>query len=115
MPVLGHAVAGLGLGLCTRPVATGATSGRPAPIGPEFWLPVMVGLAYLPDIATQLLAFTGWSEARAASHSVFFTLLAAAALALPLARTFSVPTVRFFLVTFASVLLHDLLDLAQST
>src|SRR5574341_2696303 len=115
MPVLGHAFAGLAMGLCARPAAPGVSSPRPGAIGPALWLPIVVGLAYLPDMATQLLSLTGWSEARPASHSLLFALLAASALAPLLARALGMPTLRFFLIALGSIVLHDLLDLAQAT
>jgi hypothetical protein len=59
MPVLGHAFAGLAIGVTTRPSALGRS--EPPAIGTvsTLWLPAVVTLAYLPDIVAQLGLISG--------------------------------------------------------
>ena len=75
MPVLGHAIVGLAIGVSTKPSARG----HPEPPGigatSEFWLPAVVALAYLPDIVAQLGLIAEWSDSRLLGHSVLFAVV----------------------------------------
>lgn len=113
MPVLGHAFMGLAIGILTKPERAAHPSSRP--LVSELWFAITLVLAYLPDIVTQLTQFTGWRDARVVSHSVLFALIASALIAPPLSRMSSVSLRRCFGISLFSILLHDLLDLAQST
>lgn len=113
MPVLGHAFMGLAAGMLTKPERAAHPSSRP--LVSEIWLTITLVLAYLPDIVTQFIQFTGWRDARVMSHSVFFAVIASALIAPPLSRMSSVPLRRCFGISLFSILLHDLLDIAQST
>ena len=107
MPVLGHAFAGLLMGEAVSP---GRTASRPAA---ALWVPVLVGLAYLPDIAAQPLLLAGVSQGRVVTHSVLFAVAVSAALASALAWATGLSRRRAFVVILVSVGLHDLLDLLQ--
>lgn len=50
MPVIGHAFAGLAMGLCTKPTKPAHPSSKAATL--ELWLTVTICLAYLPDSPT---------------------------------------------------------------
>src|SRR5207253_10666119 len=115
MPVLGHAVVGLAIGMATRPPAR-ADSHRPGvEVASVLWLPAVVVLAYLPDIITQVGVFAGWSDARLLGHSILFAVTASAAIAAPLSRVAAVSFHRAFIISLVSLVIHDVLDLAQAT
>lgn len=73
MPVVGHACVGLATAMCTGP--------RGRSLGVVFWTPVLVGLAYLPDITAQVFdtlsvgALFGVARASVITHSVTFVVL----------------------------------------
>jgi len=115
MPVLGHAFAGLAIGVTTRPSALGRS--EPPAIGtvPALWLPTVVTLAYLPDIVAQLGLIAGWSDGRLLGHSVMFGVMGSAAIAAALMQLARVSFPRAFVTALVSVLGHDALDLAQAT
>jgi membrane-bound metal-dependent hydrolase YbcI (DUF457 family) len=110
LPVLGHAF----VGWATFALAARTAAGRHRE-APRL-LPALVVAAYVPDIAGQLAARFGAASARTATHSVLFALLAGPLLASLAAR--AMPALAFAgraaLVT-GSILLHDLLDMFQST
>src|SRR5215210_5145122 len=67
MPVIGHAFVGLATAdIFEPPTARGSR----ASITSALWLPIVVCLAYLPDIVTQAGPIVGWSRASLAGHSV---------------------------------------------
>ncbi len=115
MPVLGHALVGLAIGMCTKPSREVSSSSGSASFAYALWVPVAVALAYLPDVTGQLILVAGWSEARAMSHSVLFAIVASGAIAPALARMVQCSPRRVFVLALVSVLVHDLLDLAQAT
>lgn len=78
-------------------------------------LAAIVGLAYLPDIAAQMGAFAGFQSARVLTHSAIFAVVAGAALSLALARVTQWPYRQLCLITIGSILLHDALDVLQSS
>lgn len=115
MPVLGHAFTGWAIGIVLTPSrAMPSTSGRPVSRS-EWWVPISIGLSYFPDISAQLLQTAGWHDARIATHSFLFSLLASPILSLALSRVVSVPFTRLLFLSLISIFAHDLLDLAQYT
>ena len=115
MPVLGHAFAGLAIGVTTRPSALGRS--EPPAIGPvsALWLPAVLTLAYLPDIVAQLGLISGWSDGRLLGHSVVFGIAVSPPIAAGLMRLARVSFPRAFVTALVSVLGHDALDMAQAT
>jgi membrane-bound metal-dependent hydrolase YbcI (DUF457 family) len=115
MPVLGHAFVGLAIGVSTRqsdrehpgPLNIGAAS--------ALWLPAVVTLAYLPDIVAQLGVIAGWSDGRRLGHSVLFAVAVSPAIAAVLMRLARVSVLRALVTALVSLLVHDILDLAQAT
>jgi len=107
MPVLGHAFVGLLMGEAVSP---GRTAPRPAK---GLGVPVLVGLAYLPDIAAQPLLLAGVSLGRVVTHSVLFAVVVSVGLAPILARVTGLSCRRAFVIILVSVGLHDLLDVLQ--
>lgn len=97
--------------MCTRP--TDAAARRS--VGTVFWAPIVVGLAYLPDIANQLASLLGASDARVVTHSFLFGLVASLAVGLLLSRFCGIPWRRAAAVSLFSILTHDVLDLLQAT
>ena len=115
MPVLGHAFAGLAIGVTTRPPAPERSEPAAIRAMTALWLPAVVTLAYLPDIVAQLGLIAGWSDSRLLGHSVMFGVAASAACAAGLMRLAKVSFTRAFVTTLVSVLGHDALDLGQAT
>jgi tetratricopeptide (TPR) repeat protein len=112
MPVIGHALVGFATGLYTP----SSTSSQPTRTGDrDAWVLLMVLLAYLPDIAAQVLQLAGVAQVSRLSHSLGFILVAAplaglAAAAVRLAR----PGYAIALAAF-SISLHIGLDVLQGT
>src|SRR5262245_756925 len=96
MPVLGHAFVGLATAMTVRP-------SRQAVLGAALWTPVLVGLAYLPDIAAQAGLLLGLSEPRIATHSVLAAVVASAIVAMPLAWLAGISARRAFLIALVSI------------
>jgi tetratricopeptide (TPR) repeat protein len=114
MPVLGHAFVGVATALCAEP-GDAPPSALQRSLRAWAWAPALVGLAYLPDIAGELLALAGVAQARLVGHSVIFGAIAAGAITPALSALGSVSLLRAALITFGSILGHDLLDLLQAT
>jgi tetratricopeptide (TPR) repeat protein len=72
-------------------------------------------LAYLPDIVGQLGLIAGWGDARLLGHSVMFAIVASPAIAVGLMRLAPASFARAFVTALVSILVHDVLDLAQAT
>src|SRR5438552_6542366 len=108
MPVLGHAFVGAATAMSIKP-------SRPSPLGAALWLPIMIALAYLPDIASQAGALLGLAEPRVATHSVLFAMAACVVLAFPISILTRVSAWRVGLIALLSILLHDFCDLLQNT
>ncbi len=83
--------------------------------GALLWAPIVVALAYLPDIVNQFAILVGITNVRVITHSVLFALVASAVLGLGLARLASVSRWRACSVCLVSVLVHDALDMLQVT
>jgi len=115
MPVLGHAFVGLAIGVSTR--RSGREQSAPPGIGAAWalWLPAVVTLAYLPDIVAQLGVIAGWSDGRLLGHSVLFAVAVSPAIAVVLMWLARVSVIRAFVTALVSLLVHDVLDLAQAT
>jgi len=113
MPVVGHAFVGVATAWSIPP-GPKAPEAEPGP-SPGAWLAALVGLAYLPDIVGHGSMLIGLGDARVASHSVLFALLATAALTPFVARGFGVAGGRAAAIVFGSVLGHDVLDFLQGS
>src|SRR5262245_19534939 len=115
MPVLGHAFAGLAIGVATKPSTRRGAQPRGIGASSLWWLPAVVTLAYLPDIVGQLGLAAGWSDARLLGHSVMFALAVSPAIAAMLVWMTPASFLRAFVIALVSLLVHDALDLAQAT
>jgi hypothetical protein len=115
MPVLGHAFAGLAIGVFTRPPARGHSEPPGIASALVLWVPAAVTLAYLPDIVAQLGLLAGWSDGRLLGHSVIFAVAVSPAVAAVLMGLTRVSFSRAFTTVLLSLLVHDILDLAQAT
>ena len=111
MPVIGHAFVGYATALCVRPTDSSARRS----VGTVFWAPIVVGLAYLPDIANQLASLLGASDARVVTHSFLFGLVASLSVGFLLSWFCGIPWRRAAGVSLFSILTHDALDLLQAT
>lgn len=108
MPVIGHAFVGMATAISTRPRAA-------RPLGAALWTPLVVTLAYLPDIVSQVGTLLGLTEIRVASQSLLAAAVAAPPIAWGLSRLTGATLRRALAVVLASVLLHDALDMLQAT
>lgn len=108
VPVLGHAFVGITTAVYTRPAVR-------REVGAALWMPVLVGLAYLPDITAQLASLAGLGRWRTASHSIVFAGAAAVLLAWPVARLARMSRAGAGALVLLSVLGHDLLDILAGT
>jgi hypothetical protein len=77
------------------------------------WLTALLALAYLPDLAAQVLRFTVLGDPRQATHSLCFAVLASVPVTWALTRSTGGHPARIFAVVLGSVLLHDVLDILQ--
>lgn len=114
MPVLGHMFVGLATGMATRPPAPGPPRGSRGGVLRDLWAPIAVLLAYAPDVCSEALRFAGWTAAPLVCHSLLFAAAFPTVVAFVL-RAAGVPSRRVFSLALFSVVVHDLLDVAQST
>jgi hypothetical protein len=77
------------------------------------WLPAVLAMAYLPDLAAHVLRFTVLGDPRQATHSLCFAVLVSVPLTWALTRATGGHPARVFAVVLGSVLLHDVLDILQ--
>jgi membrane-bound metal-dependent hydrolase YbcI (DUF457 family) len=115
MPVLGHAFVGLAIGLSTRPDVHDERRASRVEAGSALWVPAAVTLSYLPDVVSHVALLAGWSDGRLLGHSVFFAVAASLPMAALLMRLAAVSFARALSCALVSVLMHDVLDLAQAT
>ena len=108
MAVIGHALVGLATAACAEPRARRL-------LRTALWTPMLVGLAYLPDIISQPATLLGFQFVRDATHSFLFAVGISAPIAFGLARLFQITYRRAFVVALASLLLHIAMDLSQAT
>ncbi len=108
MPVLGHGLVGLATGLAT-------VRDQDRPVARALWIPSAVVLAYLPDIMAQLGIAVGWRDAGVVTHSICFAVGASIVVAALLARFAAVSFVRSFGLVLLTIVLHELMDVLQST
>jgi membrane-bound metal-dependent hydrolase YbcI (DUF457 family) len=105
MPVVGH-------GLTAIAVREGMGEHL---VARRFTLLTLALLAYAPDVASQVLALLGVAAPRAWSHSLPLGFLGAMPLTFPVRRALGVSGRAAFLISFGSIVLHDLLDMLQSS
>ncbi len=113
MPLLGHAFTGMATSLLVSSTTVNhknqATRFSP-------FLPVtLVTLAYLPDIGSQLFLFLDWHHGRNFGHSLLFSVLAAIPAGFILRRQTPFTLRNSLVLAFTSIVLHDILDILQST
>jgi membrane-bound metal-dependent hydrolase YbcI (DUF457 family) len=106
VPLIGHALVGWATALESEP-----SGHRPRAL----WAPAVIATAYLPDVVGQVGLLAGWAEAQRAGHSLLFALAASPVAATALAAVGRMTYLRAWLVSLGTVLLHDLLDVLQST
>ncbi len=108
MPVVGHALAGGAVAVCTRPTFP--------PRAVAWWAPVLIALSYVPDIASQVGLIAGATpDVRHVTHSVTFVIAFSLAAAWPIARLLGVTTRAALGITLFVTVLHVLMDMLQGT
>ena len=112
MPVIGHAFVGIVTAYEFEPVGLREQQPR-RPLARALWMPALVGLAYLPDVVTQLGLWMGNGSAKLAGHSVPLGLLAGLLIGIIWARLSGGSPRLLSALAIGSILFHDLLDLLQ--
>ncbi|MFQ5495000.1 MAG: metal-dependent hydrolase [Phycisphaerae bacterium] len=106
--MIGHTFVGLATAMATRPpVRRRATS--------ALWTPIVVGLAYLPDIVHQAGLLIGVADLRVVTHSILFAVVASVPLSWSLVKIAAIRPRGGYLISVLSILGHDALDLLQAT
>jgi membrane-bound metal-dependent hydrolase YbcI (DUF457 family) len=108
MPVLGHAFVGLATAKCTRPT-------KIVSAGAALWTPVLVGLAYLPDIVNAVFVTLGLGDRQIVTHSLFFAVAASVLIGPALAWLVRCSLLKAWLLTLFSVSFHVVLDILQGS
>jgi len=108
MPVLGHAFVGLATAKCTRPKKVDSP-------GAALWAPILVGLAYLPDIANQIAITVGLGNRQIVTHSFFFAVAASLLIGPALAWLARRAVLGIWLLTLFSISMHVVLDILQGS
>lgn len=114
MPVVGHGF----IGIITAQHFEPGGRWNPQPVRPTaraLWTPALVGLAYLPDVATQIGRWVAYESAQLAGHSLFFGLLAGVIIGRGWALWSGGSVRALSALAIGSIMLHDLLDLLQAT
>jgi len=114
MPLLGHAFTGMATALIVGPYSSKKSeipSFSPVP----FLTTTLVIFSYLPDIVSQCCLYFDWYDGRLLAHSILFAFLFSPAAGLILNRLTSFTKKQCFLLAFTTIMLHDLLDILQST
>lgn len=115
MPVVGHAFVGLAVGMWTHPETTATRLSSSNVVGRALWTPLIVGLSYLPDILAQLAVLLSGRDIRHVTHAIPVALVLAAALTAPFSRLRQGGAYSTFLLILVCLLLHDVLDILQTT
>ena len=112
MPVIGHTFAGIIIGQESAPGGPRNRRGA-GPVARALWIPVLVGLSYLPDVVTQIGLWLGYRGAQSLGHSMPLGIVAGLILGLVWARTTGGSPRLLSALAVGSILLHDGLDLLQ--
>lgn len=112
MPIIGHALAGIVLAQHFDPAARRRPSG---PVTHALWLPLLVVLSYLPDVAAHAGQWmgVGSTTAQAVGHSIPIGLLVGALVGRVWAGLAAGPARLFMALAAGAIVLHDLFDLLQ--
>jgi membrane-bound metal-dependent hydrolase YbcI (DUF457 family) len=110
LPVVGHAFVGAATGLATSRPCSGAP-----PRVRSLWVPVLVVLAYLPDLPGAIAPAAWFDEARALGHSVVFAALLGPLLGVALAGWARTRISQGIAIVVFSMVFHDVLDVLQAT
>ena len=89
---------------------------KPSPnqrIQTPYWCPFIVAVAYLPDIVNQVAMLLGTGDQSVITHSVPFALAVSPIIAACATRLTAAALRRTWIVTLATILIHDFLDFLQ--
>ena len=89
---------------------------KPSPnqrIPTPYWCPFIVAIAYFPDIVNQAAMLLGTGDQSVITHSVPFALVVSPIIAACAARLTAFALRRTWIVTLATILIHDFLDFLQ--
>ena len=114
MPIIGHAF----VGIVTAHEFEPGGRRNPHPLrnlAQALWMPTIVGLAYFPDVVTQLGLWAGYGSAKLAGHSALIGLAAGVIAGILWARLTGASPRLTCALAVGSILAHDALDLLQAT
>lgn len=114
MPLLGHAFTGMATACIVSTSSKTNTSKSDNYFSP-FLSSTLIALAYLPDIVSQVLLLLNWHNGRTFGHSLLFAVIAAIPAGILLCRQTPFTLKQSVALGFSSILLHDILDILQST
>ena len=109
MPVVGHLFVGWATAVAVSPPFSRRIDSR------TWWIPVLVVLAYVPDLAGNLLQIVAVADARKLSHSAAFAIAFSCAAGAGWRILRGGGAAGAFALTFVSVWLHDFTDLLQGS
>jgi membrane-bound metal-dependent hydrolase YbcI (DUF457 family) len=114
MPLIGHALVGLGTAIQCEPRSR--RDGRPLPpLAVAAWIPAVIAVSYFPDVVTQVGSLVGLSRAGVVGHSLAVGVVAGAVIAAVWAYASGASLVRLLSVSIGTILVHDVLDILQAT
>jgi len=115
MPIIGHTLAGIAIAQQFESAGPGSSFTR-GPVAGPLWMPLIVAISYLPDVATQIaLLWMGRETAQAIGHSIPFGLVAGALIGVAWAVVVGGPARLLATVAAGAIALHDAMDLLQDS
>jgi hypothetical protein len=109
MPIIGHAFAGWATAIAIRPPGRPDAERPPVPL----WTPTLIGLAFLPDVASQAAILAGASPPTLITHSLFVAGATVPLVGWGLFRWARIAPRAALLIAVLSVPGHVILDLLQ--
>jgi len=116
MPLLGHALTGMTTSLLLAAAQQRRLQKEPSPVsGIPFLTTSLIIFSYIPDITTQLLYPLHWQDARVLAHSLIFAVVISPLLGIVFRKITDTNLKISILLILFSIILHDLLDILQSS
>jgi hypothetical protein len=116
MPIIGHALAGIAIAQQFESTGPGSSFTHGRPVARALWMPLIVAISYLPDVATHVAhVWMGHEPAQALGHSIPFGLLAGAVIGVVWAAVVGGPARLLATIAAGAIVLHDTMDLLQDS
>lgn len=115
MPIIGHTLAGIAIAQQFESAGSDSSSAR-GPVARALWMPLIVAISYLPDVATQVaLLWMGHAPAQAVGHSIPFGVPLGTLIGVAWAVVAGGPARLLAMVSAGAIVLHDAMDLLQDS